>query len=468
MSKLFPYFAESGICLLVFFTLYHALFKRETFYSLNRVYLVFSMAFSLLVPLLHLHLQTPSIQPMAVFRMDPLTVTAQGRLLPVRNGLSPAGILGIIYIVGLSLLIIRMLHNLYNIHRLYRKGRKIPGDGYRLVLHSEMYPPFSFFRYIFISEKHYSENEMEDILEHEKTHIRQMHTVDLILAELLILLQWFNPMVWLYKKLVTENHEFLADEAVLNRGFSPETYRLRIVAELFGIRSMPTVHNFNQSITKKRLKMMEKSKSTAASRLKLLLVMPTAMMLFYLFACSTVPSDPETKITPEVKQVDVFIQVDVAAEPEGGIKAFQQYIARNIKYPEEAREKGVQGKIYIQFVVDEKGNLVKAVQSSEVPPPPPPVKDAVEAPAPPPVPDTPDDIPPPPPPADKIVLEGIVVVGYRPPEGVKARYDPADIQLLANEAVRVISESNLKWKPALNDGKPVKSAWTIPIQFKLD
>ena len=466
MSKLIPYFAESGICLLVFFTLYQALFKRETFYTLNRAYLVFSMAFSLLVPLLHLHLQTSSIQPMAVFRMDPLTVTAQGSLFAGRNSLSPADILGIIYVVGLSLLIIRILHNLYNILRLYRKGRKIPGDRFRLVLHSERYPPFSFFRYIFISQRHYSENEMEDILEHEKTHIRQMHTVDLILAELLILLQWFNPMVWLYKKLITENHEFLADEAVLDRGFSPETYRLRIVAELFGIRSMPIVHNFNQSITKKRLKMMEKSKSTAASRLKLLLVMPPALVLFFLFACSSAQPDPVVKENPEVQkssgdqQADVYTNVDVPAKPEGGIKALQQYIMQNIKYPEEAQKKGVQGRIYIQFVVDENGKMVHVIQSSEVPPPPPPppVKESSGEPPP----------PPPTPHAEKIALKGIVVVGYKPPKGVDAKYDPADIQLLANEAIRVISGINLKWKPAMVDGKPVKSAWTIPIQFTLN
>ncbi len=226
-------------------------------------------------------------------------------------------------------------------------GNVLNEKPFRLVLHPLNYPPFSFFRNIFISRKHYSGSPMEEIIEHEKAHVRQLHSLDILLAELLIIFQWFNPLVWIYKKIVTENHEFLADEAVLHRGFSPESYQLRIIAQLFGIRSMPATHNFNQSIIQKRLKMMKRSKSPTISKLKLLLVIPAAAALFYVFACSSTESDLAAQDIPDTEEESlVYLKPDVAAEPAGGVMEFRKFIATNVIYPDEAKKNGVQGKVY--------------------------------------------------------------------------------------------------------------------------
>ena len=114
---------------------------------------------------------------------------------------------------------------------------------------------------------------MHEVLVHEKMHADQLHSFDLLLIGFLSILQWFNPFAWFYKTLVKENHEFLADEAVINHGYSPDAYRFRIVAQLFGIRSMPTANNFNHSITKKRLKMIAKNKSSS-------LALPSSLITF--------------------------------------------------------------------------------------------------------------------------------------------------------------------------------------------
>jgi hypothetical protein len=259
--------------------------------------------------------------------------------------------------------------------------------------------------------------------------------------------------------MVTENNEFIADQAVINRGFSPESYQLRILTQLFGIRSMPAAHNFNQSITQKRLKMMEKSRSAAASRLKLLMVLPAGIILFYLFACSSGTAELSPESSPGTAgKSDVYLKVDQPAEPAGGVMAFRKYIAEHIRYPEEAAKKGVQGKVYIQFIIDENGNLVKAVESSEVPPPPPPPVADDEVPA---------EPPPPSLEPEKVVINGVVVVTFKPPEGHETGYAKEDIQYLVDEAIRVIVECDIDWKPAMKDGKPVKSAWTMPIAFVL-
>ncbi|MFC2115642.1 M56 family metallopeptidase [Bacteroidota bacterium] len=461
MNKLLLYLLESGICLLVFFSLYQIFLKRETYYHLKRAYLLFSILFSLLVPILNISLSNVSSLQMRSFLMEPLIVGASGYASLTVNTINIWEVLGFVYFSTVIILSVRVFMNFIRIQKLYRDAEVLPENHYNLVLHSMNYPPFSFLRNIFISRMHYSDGQLDDIIEHEKAHVQQLHTIDMLLSEILVILQWFNPMAWLYKNLVRENHEFLADEAVIHRGFSPEAYQLRILAQLFGIRSMPAAHNFNQSITQKRLKMMEKSKSPAASRLKLLLVLPAAIFLFYMFACKSGQSDLSAQDTPaDASEQEVFLNVDEAAEPEGGVMAFRKYIVSNILYPEEAKKKGVQGKVYIQFIVDENGKLVKAVESSKVPPPPPP---------PPPVEkEASGEVTPPPPPPETANIEGIVVVGYRPPEGSKEEYAMEDIQLLANEAVRVIMESDLSWKPAKKDGKAVKTAWTIPISFMLD
>jgi hypothetical protein len=291
---------------------------------------------------------------------------------------------------------------------------------------------------------------MDEIIEHEKAHVRQLHSADILLAELLIVFQWFNPLVWVFKRTVSENHEFLADEAVLHRGYCPESYQLRILAQLFGIRSMPATHHFNQSIIQKRLTMMKRSKSTKISRLKLLLVFPAALALFYAFACSSSESEMLAQEVPEMAEESVvYLEPDVAAEPEGGIMEYRRHLARNMKYPEEAKKNGVQGKIFIQFVIDEQGKVIpNVIADGKIAPPPPPPKEGAKA-------------------SKTSSTEGIVVVGYRTVDGAKlADYSDEHKQLLINEAIRVI-QLPYTWKPAVKDGKAVKTQWTVPIQFLL-
>jgi hypothetical protein len=459
MNEFILYLIESGICLLVFFTIYQVFMKQETYYQLNRVYLLASLVFSLVVPLLNVTLRTGSPGQTGNFQMEPLLVSATSGAIAATRQIGVFEILTVIYFLVALVLVTRLLFGFSRMKKLYKLGRIETLGDLTLVIHPGNYPPFSFFNRIFISKQQFSDETMDEIIEHEKAHVKQWHSMDLVIAEILKILQWFNPMAWYFKDMVTENHEFLADEAVLNRGFSPESYQLRILTQLFGIRSIPAVHNFNQSVTQKRLKMMEKSKSTAASRLKMLAALPAAILLFYMFGCASESSDPNGSNYPEAGlNKEVYYQVDQAAEPDGGVMAFRKDIAGRVIYPDGARKNGVQGRIFVRFIIDENGKLVKAVEDSKIPPPPPPPPPPAEGTEP-----EAESTPPP----EKEAMEGIVVVGYRPVKGDENVYDPAHLQLLADEAVRVIMESEIGWKPAMKNGKAVPSAWTIPIQFSL-
>ena len=451
MHSLLLYILESGICLMVFFLLYQVFLKKETYYRLNRAYLLFALSFSLLAPLLNISVAVENSTQLMAYRIEPVIINSLSTEKPVLSGWDLGQYITLVYWMVVAMLFIRLLINLSRILKIYRMGKVLEEKPFRLVLHPLNYPPFSFFWNIFISRKHYSGSPMEEIIEHEKAHIRQLHSFDILLAELLIIFQWFNPLSWIYKKIVTENHEFLADEAVLHRGFCPDVYQFRIVAQLFGIRSMPATHNFNQSIIQKRLKMMKKPKSSLINKLKLLLVIPAALALFYVFACSSTETDLAAQDVPEIAEESlVYLKPDVAAEPAGGIMEFRKFIATNVIYPEEAKKNGVQGKIFIQFVIDEKGKVIANVENGGKIPPPPPKgeKDAL--------------------PPEVTKAEGIVCVAYRPVDGDESAegYTEEQKQLLVDEAIRVM-QLPYEWTPAQKDGKPVKTQWTMPIQFML-
>ncbi|MEE9460976.1 MAG: M56 family metallopeptidase [Bacteroidales bacterium] len=450
MHSLLLYMLESGICLMVFFLLYKVFLKKETYYRLNRAYLLFALSFSMLAPLLNISISAGASTQLMAYRIEPVIVNSLSKVNPDLSRWDSWQYITLVYWMVVAILFIRLLFNLSRILKIYRMGNVLYEKPFRLILHPLNYPPFSFFWNIFISRKHYSGSMMQEIIEHEKAHVRQLHSVDILLAELLIIFQWFNPLVWIYKKTITENHEFLADEAVLHRGYSPESYQLRIIAQLFGIRSMPATHNFNQSIIQKRLKMMKKSKSPTISKLKLLLVIPAALALFYVFACTSTESDLASQDIPEIEEESlVYLKPDVEAEPAGGVMEFRRFIAKNLIYPEEAYKNGVQGKVYIQFVIDEKGKVIANVENNgKIPPPP--VKGKKDA-----------------PPPEVTKAEGIVVAGYRPVDGDEsAEYTDEHKQLLIDEAIRVI-QLPYEWTPAMNDGKPVKTQWTLPFNFRL-
>ena len=448
MHSLLLYILESGICLMIFFLLYQVFLKKETYYRLNRAYLLFALSYSMVVPLLSITLATGASTQFMAFSLETVVVSSLEQGSVDFSGWNLWKVITLIYWMVVAVLSVRLLFNLAKIQKLYRMGKVLNDKPFRLILHPLNYPPFSFFWNIFINRKQYSGSPMEEIIEHEKAHVRQLHSVDILLAELLIIFQWFNPLAWIYKKLVTENHEFLADEAVLHRGYSPDAYQLRILAQLFDIRSMPATHNFNQSIIQKRLKMMEKSKSSSISKLKLLLVMPAALALFYIFACTSSESEITDQNAPEtLDESIVYLKPDVAAEPAGGTMEFRKHLAKNIIYPAEAKKSGVQGKVFIQFVIDETGKVIpKVADNMEIPKP---------------------NGPAPPPPPATTKADEIVVVGYRTPEGVTSdEYTKEQIRLLTDEAIRVV-QLPYEWTPAMKDGKPVKTQWTIPIQFVL-
>jgi beta-lactamase regulating signal transducer with metallopeptidase domain len=149
---------------------------------------------------------------------------------------------------------------------LVRKYGVTRSEGLRLVLIHREYSPFSFFNLIFINTKDYQPGQLREIIEHEKVHIRQRHTLDLFLLEFMTILQWFNPFIWMYRHSVKGIHEFLADEGVLLAGHGISEYQQRLLNQAMGIQLNDMTNTFNHSLLKRRFIMMTKKRSGFAAR----------------------------------------------------------------------------------------------------------------------------------------------------------------------------------------------------------
>jgi TonB family protein len=339
-------------------------------------------------------------------------------------------------------------------------------NGYRLVLTLTENSPFSFLNYLFIPENHVQIAGYERMIKHELEHIKQGHTFDVLLLDFLLIFQWFNPFIWLLKRAVRENHEYLVDRAVLSSGVSPEEYKQILLSQVAGSQVYAASH-FNYSLIKNRFKMMTKIPSRKIAGIKISTGILIALALLVIFACEQKKKTTETSpvktdsvsvnlqsdgirisgkaeelkkindllasgkfeivskdengstflllkvkeeaapITGNAAETDeVFIQVEKMPEFPGGEGAFRNFIAKTVEYPVEAAKKGIQGKVYVTFVVDKDGTVRNAK----------------------------------------------IIRGVSP--------------MLDKEALRVVN-SLPKWTPGEQGGKKVSVAYTVPISFVL-
>jgi hypothetical protein len=264
--------------------------KKETFFLLNRIYLVTSLLLAFIIPAIPVPSPWFTVETGGVIGSPVSSQASPDRAAEILRGLVTVGdgrigtIAAVVYFAGVLVFLGRFLLHLAKLHGVIRRHGVRIDRGSPLVSVEEEFPPFSFLHFIFLNDRHLSPDEIERILAHERVHIRQRHSLDILLMELVMILQWFNPCVWPYKKSLQETHEFLADEGVIAQGFSVAMYRRLVFEQHAGARLLELVNNFKQSQIKRRLTMMSKTKSGSAARLKLLLALPLAVFLVLAFA----------------------------------------------------------------------------------------------------------------------------------------------------------------------------------------
>jgi hypothetical protein len=301
MDSFLQFLLESAVCLAVFYAAYWIFLKNETYFALNRVYLVSALLVSLAIPLIKL------TSPFVTREVAPLSLGALSGAPPASPRLSLSLLLAAIYGIGVLALSARFIFQLVQIIRTIRSCPKQECRDCRYVFTEKEIQPFSFFNYIFLNTDSIPLEHLPRILDHERVHIKQYHSMDILIMELVTILQWFNPFVWPYKKSLKETHEYLADNAVIAQGCSAPGYQLLILEQHVGGKLVELAHNFHQSQIKRRITMITKIKSRRAAKLKLLFVLPLAAFLVLVLA--------EPKVVAKTADLTPQWQEDTGRQP---------------------------------------------------------------------------------------------------------------------------------------------------------
>lgn len=287
MGTFLVYILKSSLCLALFYLFYRLLLSKETFHRFNRIALLGVMLISCLLPLVRVTVDRATVvntsvmlveEDMLMYPWEMQTVVQEEAAFPWREWLVA------VYLLGIFFFLLRNLWSLVRMLYLIRHSRcRQMENGICLVIHQAGFAPFSWMKYIVISQTDLDENGT-DILIHEEAHIRNRHSLDLLLVELCVWLQWFNPAAWLLKQELQNVHEYEADEAVLRQGIDAKRYQMLLIKKAVGARLYSIANSFNHSSLKKRITMMIRKKSNPWARAKYLYVLPLAAVTVAAFA----------------------------------------------------------------------------------------------------------------------------------------------------------------------------------------
>lgn len=287
MEDMDVYILQVNISLAVFYLLYRIVFARDTFFVLRRFFLLVVAALSFLCPLIPLAGWLENKEPLQA-------VIVNYTEFFVDNGVSPLllsekvaepdlytsrNVLLMIWQAGCLLLLLRLFVRLFSVICLRLNAEKREFDGQDILISKGKTAPFSFFGWVFIHPVYYNEQEFREIMTHERTHVNQWHSLDILAGEVLCILFWFNPVVWLLRFEIRQNLEFIADRNVLASGYNRKDYQYHLLGLSHQSVATQIINNFNVSQLKKRIMMMNKKKVSKWRLMKYALLFPVAGIL---------------------------------------------------------------------------------------------------------------------------------------------------------------------------------------------
>ncbi|NEW83223.1 MAG: TonB family protein [Mariniphaga sp.] len=290
------YLLKSAVWLTGFALVFLVVLRNERYFQLNRIYLLSGIVASIVFPFYTWHYAVilPSF-PDAEVSVSGLSAVA---VMPEKVTIP---IYWWFYLAGTVYLVFRLIRQTWMVIRKLQKAGYVKNGSVKLVRTSEYAASFSFFSFVFVNPST-TDIEMKEIVNHEREHIQQRHWFDLLLVELLCMLQWFNPFIWIYSHLIRQNHEYLADERALQSTSNPAIYQATLLNQMFGAPVISLANSFSYSLNKKRFKMMKKTIDSPFRKLKMLLVLPLVAMVFYAFAKPEYISTPSDNQLTNVSQ----------------------------------------------------------------------------------------------------------------------------------------------------------------------
>jgi TonB family protein len=344
------YLILANICLAVLLGFYIIFLKKETFFQLNRAFLLFAILLSFILPVLHMgwaeHLGVAREIKYSIVA-EPITIFANKSAS--HTHFTIAEVISWSYLTGIAVLAVLLIIRLMAVKR--------------IILNAESTLSYSFFRKVYLGNN--ATNQL--ICEHENIHAAQWHSADILLIEVVVIFNWFNPLVYLFRRELKNVHEFIADEGALKLAGNKKAYATLLLSQTFETPINNLVNTFfNKKLLKQRIMMIQKNKSQRKSLLKYLLSAPVIVLMLILSSATTDRNSdkaPSKALTGNMLQATqgptnkVFTVVEHPPTYPGGLDKLYKFLGANIHYPAAMREKKVEGKVLISFIVGEDGSL---------------------------------------------------------------------------------------------------------------
>ena len=305
MEALFIYIIKSGALLLLFYCAYYFLLRKETFFNSNRWFLLAGLFTSVILPFI---VYTKTIW------IDPTPALENYQIYTPQNHTQEAFtinwnlVLIAVYSIVLLALLIKFAIDFYSLNSVL-KGKKIQQQAdFKFIDVKENIAPFSYFDYIVYNSSLYSPSELESIIEHEKVHSEQNHTIDVLLSRIFCVLFWFNPIIWLYKKSILQNLEFIADNEAAQKISDKKAYQYALLKITTHENCVAITNHFYQSLIKKRIVMLNTNQSKKRNSWKFGVVIPALVAFVILFQVEVIAKEKQqtVKVSGENKSVDVY------------------------------------------------------------------------------------------------------------------------------------------------------------------
>ena len=284
----------------IFILLYFVFLEKEKNHRFKRFYLLISALFSILVPLISINYGAIEVVEGISQNNTELMILPETKLVEP-SIFTKENLLWAIYILGFSILFLKFSWGIFKLIKEIKFSEKIKQDHYQFILKQNKFTPYSFWNAIFLNKSEFLEGKIDyKIILHEKAHVNQKHSIDVIFIEIMLCVFWFNPAFYFYRKAIVTNHEFLADEAVLSQNKDIISYQKLILDELISEKILFT-HPFNLHNTKKRIVMMT-NKLTKIAKLKSYLTLPISALLFFAFV-EKVPAKIENTVNKSLQKI---------------------------------------------------------------------------------------------------------------------------------------------------------------------
>lgn len=300
MENLAIYLIKSSTLLLFFFSTYYFLLKKETFFTTNRWFLIVGIFCSALLPLLTFQkivVVEPVVSTMQFMNTETTSTTITNIATLEENAFSWELLLIVLYGLGVFFFLSKLIIEFYSLKKIINSNNKKRADGCEFIEVNQLITPFSFFNKIVYNPSLFQTEELKNIIEHEKIHAKQLHSLDVLIARMYCILIWWNPLVWIYKKAMVQNLEFIADQKALAKAVDKKSYLLTLIKITTAENPVAITNHFYQSLIKKRIVMLHTNQSKKHHSWKYFIVLPALVFFMLTYQIDVVAQEKATTKT---------------------------------------------------------------------------------------------------------------------------------------------------------------------------